>query len=119
MAKFTKLLVDDTRVLQAFAVADGWDFLIRGEDVPGWIETHGWPEAVALDYDLNRGEGVWDGGRVAECLREAFIKTGRPTSEFPIWDAHSSVAACNEEIAAILAEYAQRRQPGLAPLKRG
>jgi len=113
-----KLLIDDTRVLLASATAEGWRVLRKGEDLPEWIDSHGWPEAIALDYDLRLAGGTWDGGRVAVWLRNAFLETGRPQSEFPLWDAHSSVASCNAEIEETLALYVEQRRPGLAPIKR-
>ena len=118
MAKFTKLMIDDSRVLQAFAQADGWDVIKRGEDLPSWIDSHGWPEAIAMDYDLQHGHGTWDGGRVALWLKNAFDQTGRPAAAFPLWDAHSSLAAGNLEIEETLSEFASNRRSGLAPIKR-
>lgn len=114
----TKLLIDDTRVLQSFAKADGWQIIRKGEDLPAWIDAQGWPDAVALDYDLTQGGGIWDGGRVAMWLRNAFEQTGRPTAEFPEWDTHSSVTSCNSEIEETLAPYAASRRIGLAPIRK-
>lgn len=112
----TKLLVDDTRTLQPFAVKE-WVILRFGEALPEWIEQHGWPEAIAMDYDLQFGERIWDGGDVARYLRNAFLNTGLPSEKFPFWDAHSSAPLNNAEIAEILAAYADRRVHGLAPIR--
>ncbi len=114
-----KIFLDDMRALQASAKAEGWEILKVGEDLPAWIEAHGWPEAIDLDYDLREGGRTWDGASVAVWLRDTFTASRRPVSEFPLWDVHSSVPRCNAEMEEILAPYADRRIQGLAPIQRG
>jgi hypothetical protein len=111
-----KVMVDDTRTLQPFAKNE-WVILRRGEDLPIWIDQNGWPEAIALDYDLQMGEGSWDGGDVARYLRNAFLTSGLPAEKFPLWDAHSSEPRNNVDVEEILAEYSARRVHGLAPIR--
>ncbi len=111
-----KLLIDDTRTLTPTAKRDGWVLLRQAEELPRWIEEHGWPDAVDLDYDLELGGGTWDGAQAARWLREAFSETGRPPEEFPLWDVHSRVESNNQYVAEILADFGMRRQVGLAPI---
>jgi hypothetical protein len=113
-----KLLIDDTRSLSPDAKADGWQVLRMGEDLPAWIEANGWPEAVALDYDLELGGGTWDGARVAMWFHSAWVANGRPACEFPLWDVHSRKEANNAEVERILAEFIENRRRSLAPLRR-
>jgi hypothetical protein len=113
-----KLLVDDTRTLTPEATQQGWVILRKGEDLPQWIAQHGWPEAVALDYDLQTGTGSWDGGRTARWLREHWENVEpKPGEQFPQWDIHSRNPANNEEVMQVLAPFASRRVPKLAPIQ--
>ena len=52
----------------------------------------------------------------ARWLRDAFVGTGRPPEEFPLWDVHSRVESNNQYVAEILADFGMRRQVGLAPI---
>jgi hypothetical protein len=113
-----KLMIDDTRVLSRAAQTGGWHVLRMGEDLPAWIEAHGWPESIALDYDLDLGGGSWDGARVARWLLSAWETTGRPAGEFPAWDVHSRDDRNNADVERILAVFAGKRHQGLAPLRR-
>ena len=114
-----KILVDDTRVLPKRAKDDGWIILRKGEDLPEWFAVNGWPEAIALDYDLELGGGSWDGARVARWLVSEWTNKTTSTKDFPLWDVHSRKPSNNAEVAGILSAFAGRHQPGLAPFKQG